>query len=145
MRPSAAVSSLLFLLCFGLFTGVGALIFGPQTPGFGISMAVGALFGFLLAASVKVVAEWDRMIVLRLGRFLDVREPGINFLIPVIDTPIFVEMRVQTVDIPGQQTITQDNVPVLVNGVIFYKVVDPGAAALKVESYRRALFDGDPA
>lgn len=141
MRPSAAVSSLLFvvvlLTCFliGLF-GFAA---NDHPAGFGAMIAVGFTLGGFLAASVKVVAEWERMVVLRLGKFRGVMEPGLHFLIPVLDTPIFVEMRVQTVDIPRQQTITQDNVPVLMNGVIFFKVGDASAAALKVQSYRQAM------
>ena len=94
----------------------------------------------MLAASVKVVAEWERMIVLRLGRFQGIAGPGLRLLIPVLDTPMFVEMRVQTVAIAQQQAITQDNVPVVVNGVIFFKVVDPESAALKVQDYRAAIW-----
>jgi regulator of protease activity HflC (stomatin/prohibitin superfamily) len=80
------------------------------------------------------------MIVLRLGKFQGIAEPGLRLLIPVIDTPMLVEMRVQTVPIAQQQAITQDNVPVVVNGVIFFKVVDPEAAALKVQDYRSAIW-----
>jgi regulator of protease activity HflC (stomatin/prohibitin superfamily) len=63
----------------------------------------------------------------------------LRLLVPVVDTPLFINMRVQTVDISKQQAITQDNVPVLVNGVIFFKVSDPEAAALKVENYWQAI------
>jgi len=79
------------------------------------------------------------MIILRLGKFQAVADPGLRLLIPVLDTPLFVNMRVQTVDVSKQQAITQDNVPVLVNGVIFFKVIDPEAAALKVENYWQAI------
>jgi len=140
MRPSSAVSTLLFIVTVCLFSAVGALAFGPEhAPGGALFVAVGVVVGALLATSVKIVAEWERMIVLRLGRYSTTRSPGLTFIIPVVDTPIFVEMRVQTVDIPRQQTITKDNVPVLVNGVVFYRVADAQAAALKVESYRQAI------
>ncbi len=79
------------------------------------------------------------MLVLRLGKFDSLREPGLAFIIPVIDAALFVEIRVQTVNIAPQQAITQDNVPVVVNGVIFFKVSDPEAAALRVENYRVAI------
>ena len=105
-----------------------------------LPIAGGVFVGLLLAASVKVVAEWERMIILRLGRFRGVADAGLRFLIPIIDTPIFVEMRVQTVDIQRQQAITQDNVPVLLNGVIFFRVQNPEAAALRVENYRVAVY-----
>jgi len=141
MRPSSAVSTLLFVLATA--SGIVlALAFGnPRDPlSIVLPIAGGVLVGWLLAASVKVVAEWERMIVLRLGRFQRVAEPGIRFLIPVVDSPIFVEMRVQTVDIERQQAITQDNVPVILNGVVFFKVRDAQSAALKVENYRRAVY-----
>jgi regulator of protease activity HflC (stomatin/prohibitin superfamily) len=142
MRPSAAVSTTLFLLSFVLGGVVGLLLWQSQ-PGDPIALAgpiAGALMGAFLAASVKVVAQWDRMIVLRLGKFQGIAEPGLRLLIPVVDTPMLVEMRVQTVPIAQQQAITQDNVPVVVNGVIFFRVVDPEAAALKVQDYRAAIW-----
>jgi len=141
MRPSAAVSSLLFVLSLAAGVAVALIIGSPRDPGTFLGpIGGGALLGIILAASVKVVAEWERMIVLRLGRFHAVAEPGLRLLIPIVDTPIFVEMRVQTVDIARQQVITQDNVPVILNGVIFFKVRDAEAAALKVENYRIAVY-----
>lgn len=141
MRPSAAVSSLLFFLSL-IASVVVAVAFGtPRDPiTYVLPIAGGLLLGVILAASVKVVAEWERMIVLRLGRFQGISGPGLRLLIPVLDTPIYVEMRVQTVDIARQQAITQDNVPVILNGVIFFKVRDPETAALKVENYRLAVY-----
>lgn len=142
MRPSAAVSSLLFAVCLLFGIAVGATWFAQtQSPPLFVVPVVASMFvGGLVAASVKVVAQWERMIVLRLGRFQSVSEPGLRLLIPVIDTPMFVEMRVQTVYIAQQQAITQDNVPVVVNGVIFFKVIDPEAAALRVQDYRAAIW-----
>jgi regulator of protease activity HflC (stomatin/prohibitin superfamily) len=141
MRPSRAVSTLLFVLSAIAGVLVAIAIGSPRDPATTIApIASGVLLGFLLAASVKVVAEWERMIVLRLGKYHSLCAPGLRFLIPVIDTPIFVEMRVQTLDIQRQQAITKDNVPVLLNGAIFFKVSEPEAAALRVESYRVAVY-----
>src|SRR5262249_57107513 len=96
----------------------------------------GGLFaGYLIAKSVRVVPQWERMIVLRLGKYQSTADPGLRLIVPVLDMPLYVEMRTQTVNIEKQQTITQDNVPVVVNGVIFFKVVDPATAALKVQDY----------
>lgn len=141
MRPSSAVSALLFVLSSLLGIVVGLVLGLPTDNAVAIAVPIvlGVLLGFALAASIKVVAQWEQMIVLRLGRFAGVAPPGLRFLFPIIDTPIFVEMRVQTVDIARQQTITKDNVPVLVNGVIFFKVMEPESAALKVEDYRQAI------
>jgi len=142
MRPSSAVSMLLFLgsVVLGGVAGLLAVASGSP-PVFGaLFLGAGAAVGLLLSASVKVVAQWERMIVLRLGKFRTVAEPGPRLLIPVLDTPMFVEMRVQTVPIAQQQAITKDNVPVVVNGVIFFKVVDAESAALKVQDYRAAIW-----
>jgi len=143
MRPSAAVSTLLFFISIVVGVVVGWLMQAGRAPSpeaFVAPVVAGAAIGAFLAASVKVVAQWERMIVLRLGKFQAIAEPGLRLLIPVIDTPMFIEMRVQTVAIAQQQAITQDNVPVVVNGVIFFKVVDPEAAALKVQDYRAAIW-----
>src|SRR5580658_5430896 len=142
MRPSAAVSTLLLIACVvagGLLAAVLQMSGNPPSL-VAASALGGVLLGILLAASVKVVAQWERMIILRLGKFHVTAEPGLRLLLPVFDTPMFVEMRVQTVPIAQQQAITQDNVPVVVNGVIFFKVVDPESAALKVQDYRAAIW-----
>jgi regulator of protease activity HflC (stomatin/prohibitin superfamily) len=142
MRPSAAVSSLLFFMSVlsGVVVGVAGFAGTNNPAGLGVPVFGGVVVGAMLAASVKVVAQWERMIVLRLGKFRVTAGPGLNFLMPVFDTAMFVEMRVQTVPIAQQQAITKDNVPVVVNGVIFFKVVDAEKAALTVQDYRSAIW-----
>ncbi|HSY21868.1 MAG TPA: SPFH domain-containing protein, partial [Polyangiaceae bacterium] len=142
MRPSSAVSLLLLVLSVLAGAGVSVLLLatGAPPPIVALPVATGFVIGLFLASSVKVVAAWEKMIVLRLGRFQSVADPGLRLLVPVIDTAIFVEMRVQTAPIAQQQAITQDNVPVVVNGVIFFKVVDAEAAALRVQDYRSAIW-----
>jgi regulator of protease activity HflC (stomatin/prohibitin superfamily) len=142
MRPTVAVSTLLFFACLvvGCFAGWLLQASGSPPAVFAVPIAAGVVAGLLVAASVKVVAQWERMIILRLGKYKMVAEPGARLLIPVLDTPMFVEMRVQTVPIAQQQAITKDNVPVVVNGVIFFKVVDAESAALKVQDYRSAIW-----
>lgn len=141
MRPSAAIPALVFVVTVCGFVGMGVLLVSVSgSPGgLVVSVPLGVLVGIFLASSVKVVAEWERMVVLRLGKFRDVAMPGVRFVIPIFDSTIFVEMRVQTLDIPRQQTITQDNVPVLMNAVIFFRVEDANTAALKVQNYRQAM------
>jgi regulator of protease activity HflC (stomatin/prohibitin superfamily) len=142
MRPSRAVSTLLFFLCAiaGLLVGLMLQVQGPNPAALALSLLTGVVAGGFLAASVKVVAQWERMIILRLGKFHGVAAPGMRLLVPIVDSPLFVEMRVQTVPIAKQQAITQDNVPIVVNGVIFFKVSDPEAATLKVQDYRAAIW-----
>ncbi len=141
MRPSTPVSTLLFVISILAGAAVGLALFNESRDpvAFGAPLVCGLFVGLFLRASVKVVAQWERMVVLRLGKFQYVADPGLRLLVPVLDVPLFVNMRVQTVDVSKQQAITQDNVPVLVNGVIFFKVIDPEAAAIKVENYWQAI------
>ena len=141
MRPSSAVSTLLLVLSWVGGAILGATMFlSPRDPVSAmLPMVGGLLLGWFLFASVKVIAQWERMIILRLGKFHAVADPGVRLLIPILDSPLYVEMRVQAADIARQQAITQDNVPVVVNGVIFFKVADPESAALRVENYRVAM------
>jgi len=136
------VAGLLFFLLFAAGLAIGGAAFSvSHDPVSFAGPAAGGLFvGYLLAKSVRVVPQWERMIILRLGKFQSIAEPGLRLIIPVIDAPLYVEMRTQTVNVEKQQTITQDNVPVVVNGVIFFKVVDPASAALKVQDYRLAIW-----
>lgn len=142
MRPSAAVSSALFFVCVIAGIGFGVVAGGAtQQPVLMIGpIVIGVFAGILLSSSVRVVAEWERMLVLRFGKFSAIAEPGVRFVVPIVDTVMMVEMRVQTIYISQQQTITQDNVPVMVNGVIFFKVIDAEAAALRVQDYKAAIW-----
>ncbi|HZU99689.1 MAG TPA: SPFH domain-containing protein [Planctomycetota bacterium] len=138
------LSALAFAIFAALGAGIGAALVAAEGQHanpllFLAPTAVGVFVGGLVASSVRVVSQWERMVVLRLGRFDRIGEPGLRFIVPVVESPIFVEMRVQTVDVAQQQAITQDNVPVVVDGVIFFRVDNAEAAALKVESYRMAI------
>ncbi|MFI5298291.1 MAG: SPFH domain-containing protein [Polyangiales bacterium] len=143
MRPSSSLSTLLFFLSLATGLIVGAAMFAEdkQHPSsFLVPTMCGLLIGWILSSSVKVVQQWESMLVLRFGKLSRVGGPGLRFIWPIADTPIYIEMRTQTIDVQRQQAITQDNVPVLVNGVIFFRVTDPQVAALKVENYRVAIF-----
>jgi regulator of protease activity HflC (stomatin/prohibitin superfamily) len=140
MRPASKVSTVLLLLSCVVGLGLAGLVAASGSPMLAPVFVVGGfLVGWFLSSGVRVVSEWERMIILRLGKFHSVAEPGLRLIMPILDTPIFIEMRVQTVDIARQQAITKDNVPVVVNGVVFFAVTEPALAALKVESYRQAI------
>jgi regulator of protease activity HflC (stomatin/prohibitin superfamily) len=141
------VASLVFAVSVLLGAATGGLLLYASSDGarqpnpllFFLPMVTGVLVGSIASSSIKIVAQWERMVVLRLGRFRRIGEPGLRFVVPVLESAIFVEMRVQTVDIARQQAITQDNVPVVVDGVIFFRVDNAENAALRVESYRTAI------
>ncbi len=100
--------------------------------------AVVILLLFILPAALKVVTQYERGVVLRLGRFIGIRQPGLRFIIPFIDQMMKVDTRVVTMDVPAQEVITRDNVTVKVDAVVYLRVINPDDAVLKVENYLRA-------
>ncbi len=104
-----------------------------------ILIVVVAIFAIMiLSSAIKIVKEYERGVVFRLGRYVGVRGPGLIFLIPFIETMVKVELRVVTMDVPAQECITQDTVTVRVDAVIYFRVVKPQDAILNVEQYVRA-------
>ncbi len=97
-------------------------------------LIIGLVLAFLFAA-IKVLNEYERAVIFRLGRIRDVKGPGLIILIPVIDRMVKVDMRVITMDVPPQDVITKDNVSIKVNAVIYFRVMDPNAAVTNVENY----------
>jgi len=92
----------------------------------------------LLSMSMKVVKEWERGVILRLGRLLGAKGPGLFFIIPFFDRLIKVDLRVVTLDVPPQDVITKDNVTVRVDAVVYFRVVDAEAAVVKIVDHYRA-------
>ncbi len=90
---------------------------------------------FFLTSALKVVREYDRGVIFRLGRLVGAKGPGLIILIPLIDKMVKVSLRVITLDIPTQDIITKDNVSVKVNAVLYFRVVDPQKAIVEVEDY----------
>ncbi len=92
---------------------------------------------FLLSA-VRVVREYERGVVFRLGRLIGAKGPGIMFLIPFVDRMVKVDLRTVTLDVPSQEIITKDNVTVRVNAVVYFRIIDPQKAIVEVENYLAA-------
>ncbi len=92
----------------------------------------------ILAAAIRIVNEYERGVVFRLGRYVGVRGPGLIFLIPFIERMVKVDLRVVTMDVPRQECITLDTVTVKVDAVVYFRVVRPEDAVLNVEQYIRA-------
>jgi len=93
------------------------------------------LFLLFLQASIKVINEYERAVVLRLGKFLSVKGPGLIILIPIIDKMRKLDLRTVTLDVPPQEVITKDNVSIRVSAVVYFRVLDPEKAFLQVEDY----------
>lgn len=92
----------------------------------------------LLTSTIKVVREYERLVVFRLGHIIGARGPGLVIIIPFIDRVIKVPLRIVTLDVPTQEVITRDNVTTSVNAVVYYRVLDPTRAIVNVEEYRYA-------
>ena len=93
----------------------------------------------ILALSLKVVKEYERLVVFFLGRFQEVKKPGLRIIIPGIQQAVRVDLRVITMDVPSQDVISRDNVTVRVNAVLYFRVVDPEKAIIQVENYYNAI------
>ncbi len=103
-----------------------------------ISAAVVAI-GFL-ASAIRVVQEYERGVIFRLGRLVGAKGPGLFLIIPLIDRMTKVDLRTVTLDVPTQEAITGDNVTVKVNAVCYFRVIDPERSVVQVEDYRRATW-----
>ena len=99
---------------------------------------LGVIFGLLLISStIKVLSNWERAVILRLGRYNRTSGPGLIFLLPWIDRAYRVDTRIVTLDVPRQEMMTKDNVPVTVDAILLFNVVDPNTAILKIENFTR--------
>jgi regulator of protease activity HflC (stomatin/prohibitin superfamily) len=100
----------------------------------GLAVAVAVLL-VLLAMSVRIVNEYERGVIFRLGRVIGAKGPGLFFIIPIVDRMVKVSLRTVTMDIPPQDVITRDNVTVRVNAVTYFNVVDPVRSVVAIENY----------
>src|ERR671931_28908 len=108
-------------------------------PSTAIVLALLVVLGFLLATStIKIVQEYERGVIFRLGRLVGARGPGLFLLIPWVERMRKVDLRIVTLEVPAQEAITRDNVTVKVNAVVYFRVVDPEQAVVKVLDYVRA-------
>jgi regulator of protease activity HflC (stomatin/prohibitin superfamily) len=105
-------------------------------PGFIVGLIVLLFVVVMVASGIKVIKEWERAPVLRLGRFTGLKGPGLFYIIPFVDRiPNIVSMRVQTVPFRTEQTLTKDNVPVNVDAIMFFQAIDVEKVILNVERY----------
>ena len=93
----------------------------------------------IVLSSIRIINQYEKGVVFTLGKFTGVREPGLDLVVPIIQRMLVVDMRVRTIDIEKQQIMTKDNVPVDVNGVVFFKVHKVDDAVIKVQDYEYAI------
>ena len=92
----------------------------------------------ILAAAIKIVREYERGVIFRLGRLLGAKGPGVFFIIPIFDNMIKIDLREHVLDVPSQEAITADNVPVRVNAVVYFRVMNPEDAVVRIQNYMLA-------
>ena len=120
------------MVAAGVFLGVGLE-----------SAAIGAIviaLAVLFLLAFRVARQWQKAVILRLGRYLDLKGPGFFYILPFIDTvPYWIDLRTITTPFNAEETLTKDSVPVDVDAVLFWRVIDPKRAAIEVENYRHAI------
>lgn len=132
LLPIWSVQVIALLLVFGVMSAYGEITYPPAY--------ITAGLGVLLSASVQLVFHWDKVIVLRFGRFRKVRDAGILLLLPIIDRIAdFVDTRIRVTDFSAERTLTRDNVPVHIDALCFWMIWDAGKAILEVENYIEAV------
>ena len=133
--PRVNVVSVVVLLAF-VAAGVGVTLLFANPLG----AIAGILLGLLFSRSPKVAKQWEKAVVLRLGRYVGLRGPGLFWIVPLIDSiSAWVDQRIITTSFAAEQTLTSDTVPVNVDAVLFWMVYDPEKAALEVQDYPQAV------
>ena len=139
MRKPSALPGLIFVLV--ILVGFGIAYATSRYPvGSAVVAIVTIIVALVVSSSIKVADQWEKVVVLRLGRFRSLEGPGLFFIIPVIESVAYwIDTRVITATFKAEKTLTKDTVPVDVDAVLFWKVVDPKTAALGVADYVSAI------
>jgi len=125
----------------GLSALLGVVLGGAAGAplGFALGMLPSVMFALWLSSIIRIAAQWERAVILRFGKYHATRGPGLCFVFPIADNVTMVDTRLLTMPIPKQQAITRDNVPVSIDGALFFQVRDPAHAVSTVQDYRSAI------
>lgn len=141
MKTKSSFSVLIFFIILAIGLGWAYSGYdGSASTGTMSIVVVTFLVAFIVSSSIKIADQWERAVVLRLGRFYALRGPGLFFIIPVVDSVAYwIDMRVITTSFTAEKTLTKDTVPVDVDAVLFWKVLDAKKAALEIAEYKSAI------
>jgi len=141
MNTNNSIAALVFFIIIIIGGALAFFAFDLSNPAGSIWIGIFTiLIAIFASSSIKVANQWERVIVLRLGSFQALKGPGLFFIIPVFDTtPYWIDTRVITTSFKAEKTLTKDTVPVDVEAVLFWKVVDPKRAAIDVADYKGAI------
>jgi len=141
MKTKSSFSVLIFFVIFAIGIALAYTSYDVQDSTEAIWIGViSFLVALIVSSAIKIADQWDRAVVLRLGRFHSLRGPGLFFIIPIIDTVAYwIDIRVITTSFTAEKTLTKDTVPVDVDAVLFWKVLDAKKAALEIAEYKSAI------
>jgi regulator of protease activity HflC (stomatin/prohibitin superfamily) len=141
MRKANSFAVLIFIVLFGIGVGLAYATFRVTANTESAWIAgIAFVIALVVSSAIKVADQWEKAVILRLGKFRALRGPGLFFIIPIIDSiPYWIDTRVLTSSFKAEKTLTKDTVPVDVDAVLFWKVVDPKKAALDVADYQSAI------
>lgn len=140
MRKANPLPSLIFIVILLIGLVFAYFEYVVSAPASVAIMVVAFIAAIIVSYAVKIADQWEKTVVLRLGRFRSLEGPGLFFIIPIIETtPYWIDTRVITSSFKAEKTLTKDTVPVDVDAVLFWKVVDPKTAALEVADYSSAV------
>jgi regulator of protease activity HflC (stomatin/prohibitin superfamily) len=141
MKTKSSFSVLIFFVIFAIGIALAYASYDVQDSTRAIWIGViSFLVALIVSSAIKIADQWEKAVVLRLGRFHSLRGPGLFFIIPIIDTvPYWIDIRVITTSFTAEKTLTKDTVPVDVDAVLFWKVLDAKKAALEIAEYKSAI------
>jgi regulator of protease activity HflC (stomatin/prohibitin superfamily) len=141
MKTTSAFPGLIFIVIFVLGSAISYSVHNAGNTVAGIAIFILTIIcAALISSSIRVADQWTRGVILRLGKFRSLEGPGLFFIIPIIETiPYWIDTRVLTSSFKAEKTLTKDTVPVDVDAVLFWKIIDPKKAALDVADYQTAI------
>jgi regulator of protease activity HflC (stomatin/prohibitin superfamily) len=141
MRSANFLSAIIFFVILIAGIALANSVNGAIGGRMGITIVIGSfILACLVSASIRIANPWEKAVILRLGNFQSLCGPGLFFIVPVIDTiPYWIDTRVITTSFKAEKTLTKDTVPVDVDAVLFWKVIDPQKAALEIADYKSAI------
>lgn len=140
MSGRGSVPNLIAPVVFlGILAACVLPVVGLGEAAIAVAILVGSILGGLISASIRIAAQWERLVVFRLGKYVSTRGPGMVLLVPFIDAARVVDTRITTLEIPRRAAITKDNVPLSLDGVIFMRVNEPSEAVTRVRDYEFSI------
>jgi regulator of protease activity HflC (stomatin/prohibitin superfamily) len=140
MNNKSLLPTVIFFIVLGIGLVVAYSMQGVSPAESTVRVAIAIIIASFISSATKIANPWDKAVVLRLGKFQSLRGPGLFFIIPIIDTiPYWIDIRVISTSFKAEKTLTKDTVPVDVDAVLFWKVLDPKKAALEVADYNNAI------